>query len=179
MPAFNPIIRALRDDDGLSALSLGSPELRPLKSFLRRHAREYQRASVARTYVVVDRQDMDRGGRVWGYASLVAGEVHLGPSHAPTVNRWPDKYSQPAVKLARMAVDQELQGQGFGQALLSWIVTLIQDHVATRIGCRLLVTDAKRSAIGFYERAGFTMLDTETNRNSHQPVMFLLLNKGA
>jgi hypothetical protein len=36
----DPIIRTLRDDDGLTALSLGSAELRPLKSFLRTHARE-------------------------------------------------------------------------------------------------------------------------------------------
>lgn len=178
MPLADPIIRALRDDDGLSALSLGSAELRPLKSFLRQHAREYERASVARTYVVVDQQDMNRGGRVWGYVSLVAGEVQLGSGHAPRVKRWPDQYSQPAVRLVRMALDEELQGQGLGRVLLSWVVTLIQDHVATRIGCRLLVTDAKHSAVGFYERAGFTILETESNRGSGQPVMFLLLNKG-
>jgi hypothetical protein len=35
LPLADPVIRALRDDDGLAALSLGSDEFRPLKSFLR------------------------------------------------------------------------------------------------------------------------------------------------
>lgn len=178
MPLVDPIIRALRNDDGLMALSLGKPDLQPLKSFLRKHAREYERESVARTYVVVERANAHRGGRVWGYATLVASEVQLDERHAPRVSRWPDGYALPAVKLARMAVDQELQGRGLGKALLHWIIALVQEQVATRIGCRLLVTDAKRSAIGFYERMGFTMLDTDSNRNSAQPVMFRLLDKG-
>lgn len=178
MPLADPIIRPLRDDEGLNALSLGSTELAPLKAFLRKHALQYEVASVARTYVVVDRADAIRGGRVWGYASLVASEVQLGAAQAPTVDRWPDGYSQPAVKLARMAIDRELQGSGLGRELMSWVIALVQDQIATRIGCRLLVTDAKRSAVGFYERVGFTMLDTDANRRSAQPVMFLLLNRG-
>jgi GNAT superfamily N-acetyltransferase len=175
----DPIIRPLREDDGVNALSLGSAELKPLKSFLRKQAREYERASVARTYVIVDKQDVDRGGRVWGYASLVASEVHLGADHVPPVSRWPDGYSLPAVKLARMAIDQSLQGRGLGRELMSFMIALVQDHIATRIGCRLFVTDAKPSAVSFYTRMGFTMLDTEANKKSNQPVMFLLLdNKG-
>jgi ribosomal protein S18 acetylase RimI-like enzyme len=96
---------------------------------------------------------------------------------APPVSRWPDDYAQPAVKLARMAVDRQLQGQGVGQHLIRTAIALVQNHVATRIGCRLLVTDAKQGAVGFYERMGFTILDTETNRSSAQPVMFRLLNR--
>jgi GNAT superfamily N-acetyltransferase len=179
LPLADPIIRALREDDGLAALSLGSAELRPLKSFLRTHAREYERASVARTYVLVDRSDANMGGRVWGYFSLVASEVQLDARNAPPVSRWPDGYAHPAVKLARMAVDQELQSRGFGRELLLWAISLVESQIATRIGCRLLVTDAKQGAVGFYERMGFTMLDTEANRSSAQPVMFRLLNKSS
>jgi GNAT superfamily N-acetyltransferase len=118
LPLADPIIRALRDDDGLTALSLGRAELRPLKSFLRTHAREYERASVARTYVLVDQANANKSGRVWGYFSLVASEVQLDARNAPPVSRWPDGYAHTAVKLARMAVVQELQGGGFGQELL-------------------------------------------------------------
>jgi GNAT superfamily N-acetyltransferase len=178
LPLADPIIRALRDDDGLAALSLGNAELRPLKSFLRRHARAYQRASVARTYVIVNGHDKDRGGRVWAYISLVASEASVSDAHAPPGIRWPDGYAIPAVKIARMAVDQTLQGRGFGRMLVTSAIALVQDHVATRVGCRLLITDAKHSAVRFYERAGFTMLETESNRSSSHPVMFLLLNRG-
>jgi ribosomal protein S18 acetylase RimI-like enzyme len=170
-----PIIRPLRDDDGLGALSLGA-EFQALKSFLKRHARQYQRESVARTYVVVDHADLNRGGRVWGYVSLVASEVQLGATHAPAVDYWPKGYSHPAVKLARMALDKELRGCGLGREMLSWV--MVQEKVATRIGCRVLVTDAKSSAVGFYESVGFTVLNTEANRNSDHPVMFLPVNAG-
>jgi ribosomal protein S18 acetylase RimI-like enzyme len=177
LPLAGPIIRPFRDDDGLGSLSLGA-DFQPLKSFLKRHARQYEREWVARTYVVVDRADLNRGGRVWGYVTLVASEVQLGAAHAPVVDHWPVGYSHPAVKLARMALDRELRGCGLGREMLSWVMALVQEKVATRIGCRVLVTDAKRSAVGFYESVGFTLLDTEANRNSDHPVMFLPLNKG-
>jgi GNAT superfamily N-acetyltransferase len=172
----DPIIRPLRDDDGLGSLSLGA-EFQSLKSFLKRHARQYERESVARSYVVVDRADRDCGGRVWGYVSLVASEIQLGATCAPAVDYWPKGYSHPAVKLARMALDGEVRGLGLGREMLSWVMALVQEKIATRIGCRVLVTDAKRSAVGFYVSVGFTMLDTETNRNSAHPVMFLPLDK--
>jgi hypothetical protein len=37
--------------------------------------------------------------------------------------------------------------------------------------------DAKKSAVRFYEKRGFTMLDTATNKALPNPVMFILLNK--
>jgi len=177
LPPAEPVIRALRDDDGLNALSLGDDEFRPLKTFLRRDARQFEREAVARTYVVVDREDAECGGRVWGYVSLVASEVQLTEAHAPAVPRWPKGYSHPAVKLARMALDKDLRGQGLGRVLIDWIIALVKDHVACRVGCRLLITDAKKSAVGFYERMGFTMLDTEANRARSEPVMFIVLGK--
>lgn len=54
------------------------------------------------------------------------------------MDRWPEAYLNPAVKPARMEIDQELQGRGLGQELVSWIIALVQDHVATHIGRRLL-----------------------------------------
>jgi GNAT superfamily N-acetyltransferase len=177
LPPAEPIIRALRADDRLNALSMGDAEFTPLKTFLKRDAHDYERESVARTYVVVDPEDAERGGRVWGYVSLVASEVHLGSAHRPAVTRWPDGYSMPAVKLARMALDQELRGQGIGRTLLDWVIALVKDHIACRIGCRLLVTDSKQGAIKFYERMGFTMLDTPENKGRQAPVMFIVIGK--
>lgn len=158
-------------------MSLGKPEFAPLKSFLVRHSQAYELASVARTYVVVDSRCASTGGRVWGYVSLVASEVNTGPSHAPAVTRWPDTFAQPAIKLARMAVDQALQGQGYGRALVDFVLALVKEHVACHVGCRLLVTDAKKDAVAFYLRMGFTLLDTDNNRARQTPVMFLVLGR--
>ena len=45
------------------------------------------------------------------------------------------------------------------------------------VGCRFLIADAKTRAIDFYNRTGFTMLDTEKNKNSKHPVMFMDVHK--
>ena len=85
--------------------------------------------------------------------------------------QWSDQYCVPSIKLARMAIDKELQGKGRGSAFLDFVIALVNHHVATRVGCRLLITDAKASAVPFYEKSGFTMLATPTNKERQNPVM--------
>jgi ribosomal protein S18 acetylase RimI-like enzyme len=178
VPPDELIVRPLRSDDNVKALSLGLEEHRPLKTFLKKHAWDYERCSVARTHVLVGSEDQAQGGRVWGYVTLTASEVATTKENKPqSTKQWPDKYAVPAIKLARMAIDKDLQKKGHGSSLLDFVVALVNDHVRTRVGCRLLVTDAKQSAVSFYSRHGFTMLDTPTNKERDNPVMFILLNK--
>jgi len=170
----------LRPDDGRNALSLGDREYAPLKSFLRKHACAYELSCVARTHVLVASEDAEKAGRVWGYVTLVASEVSCTLQNTPAGIEWNAKHSLPAIKLARMAIDVEIQRQGWGRKMLDWAIALVNDHVSTRVGCRLLVTDAKKSAVQFYLANGFTMLDTEDNRERPAPVMFIVLkNLGA
>jgi ribosomal protein S18 acetylase RimI-like enzyme len=171
-------IRSIRPDDILNKLSLGTEESAPLKAFLRREAIKYEKAFLARTHVLVDEQDKERRGRVWGYITLAACDVQTTEQNCPEEEAgWNRKFAIPAVKLARLAVDKNLQGKGLGTHLVDWAMSLILDHVGSRIGCRLLVTDAKRQSIGFYEKLGFTMLDTEDNKRQASPVMFVHLPK--
>jgi len=44
-------------------------------------------------------------------------------------------------------------------------------HSSMHVGCRFVVVDAKQSAVKFYERLVFTLLDTTANKASDQPVM--------
>jgi ribosomal protein S18 acetylase RimI-like enzyme len=76
-----------------------------------------------------------------------------------------------------MAIDTELQRSGWGRRLCEWAIALVKEQVSRHIGCRVLVTDAKKSAVGFYEKLGFTLLDTEPNRASPHPLMFINLTK--
>jgi hypothetical protein len=41
------------------------------------------------------------------------------------------------------------------------------------------MVDSKKPAVPFYERCGFTLLDTAANRSRDEPVMFVDLNKVA
>lgn len=174
-PPAGLLIRALRSDDNLKKLSLGAEEYAPLKSFLRNHAVKYEDKHLARTYVLVEKPDV--GSRVWGYISLVASEVKTTHQNTPSNTHWPPRYHIPAVKLARMAVDQELQGKGWGRDMINFAIGLIAGQVASQIGVRLLVTDAKASAVGFYSKVGFTALDTKTNMKRKNPLMFVPLEK--
>jgi GNAT superfamily N-acetyltransferase len=178
VPQSRFIVRALRADDDLKKLSLGNAEHTPLKTFLRRHACKYEERHLTRTYVLVEEAHAQASGRVWGYLTLVASEVSTSQQTRPQGEvHWPDEYSMPAVKLARMAIDKTLQGQRYGKTMLEWAIALIKNHVACHVGCPLIVTDAKQSAVGFYQKSGFTLIDTQENKKRDAPVMFINLSK--
>jgi hypothetical protein len=46
-------LRELRQGDGCNALSLGTPALTPLKTFLRKEAKKLHEENLARTFVLV------------------------------------------------------------------------------------------------------------------------------
>jgi ribosomal protein S18 acetylase RimI-like enzyme len=170
------VVRPLRQDDQLKKLSLGGEEFTPLKTFLRKHACGYHRCCLARTHVLVEKTDLDKPGRVWGFVTLVASEVDAGDGNVEPEVSWSKKWKVPSIKLARMAIDKDLQRQGWGRSFAQWTLALVS-QVARDIGCKVLVTDAKKSAVGFYSKLGFTILDTEANKKSDHPVMFLNLKK--
>lgn len=171
-------IRRIRPDDTVNRLSLGTAESEPLKRFLRQKALKFEGAFLARTYVLVDSAAAEQKGRVWGYVTLVACDVQTTEQNCPEAEAgWHKAHNMPAIKLARLAVDAELQGNDLGTMLLDFAIALIMQHVAAHVGCRLLVTDAKRQSIGFYEKLGFTMLDTEENKSKSEPLMFVHLTK--
>ena len=85
--------------------------------------------------------------------------------------------SLPAVKLARLAVDGRFRCGRIGEALVDFSLAIVVLNVAPHVGCRFLVTDAKQSAVTFYENMGFTLLDTDDNRDRENPVMFIDLLK--
>jgi len=154
-------------------------DFRPLKSFLIQHALSYQDANVAVTYVAaLPPTAPGERSRVIGYISLTCSEVDLGEMYAlddcPHANRYP---SMPALKIARLACHADYRGCRIGQALVDLAIALAADHIGPNVGCRFLVTDSKARSVSFYERSGFTMLETEENQARPEPVMFLDLNK--
>lgn len=78
---------------------------------------------------------------------------------------------------ARLAVDQRLRGLGIGEALVNLCLGITQEYIAPNVGCRFVMVDSKRDAVNFYDRMGFTMLDTPANREREEPVMFIDLSK--
>jgi GNAT superfamily N-acetyltransferase len=138
-------IEKLRSDHELDSFACGKEEL---DRFLKRHAWSSQQANSTQTYVLAN------GSTVVGYYSLAAGAVTHGEA-TERVKKGQARHPIPVVLLARLAVDNTLQGRGVGPALLK--DALIRTAgAADTIGARALVVHAKdETARSFYEHFGF------------------------
>jgi GNAT superfamily N-acetyltransferase len=64
--------------------------------------------------------------------------------------------SYPAVKIGRLAVAKEFQGQRIGENLMDFLKAFF--IIRNKTGCRYITVDAYPKASGFYERCGFKPL---------------------
>lgn len=174
--------RLLEAGDRVAGLKLGSEAFTPLKTYLQRHAKNHQSASLARSYVAVENRLGQDAPQVIGYMTLVAGEVSIEGNDDGLVDDDAEDVSYPylqypAVKIARLAVDSRARGRDIGRDLVSLAIAITQEEVAAAVGCRFLMVDAKTDSVAFYEKVGFTMLDTPTNRARDEKVMFIDIHK--
>ncbi len=164
-------IRLLLPSDPVNQFKTGDVAFQALKAFLRNQAIDFQQASVAKTYIAVS---FDVSPKILGFITLTTSEIDIRQGYelddCPYANRYD---SLPAVKIARLATDSRFRGQGIGVVLVSLALALAKDEVAERVGCRFLITDAKQEAIDFYQNQGFTLLDTDENKQSLTPIMFI------
>ncbi len=131
----------------LRVLDSGEPEL---DRWLREHATGAEARRVARTFVWVDDE---RPNLVVGYYSLT-GHRLVRDTLPGSVGRG-SPAEIPAVLLARLALDRDLQGGGVGGALLADALGRILDATRT-VAARFVVVDALHErAAGFYEHHGF------------------------
>jgi GNAT superfamily N-acetyltransferase len=160
-------LRPIHENDNLSKLSLGKENLTPLKIFLKKAALNFHQNNIAKTYVLADNT-----ARVWGYITLMSSEIILNENQRPQEIYASARYEAfPAVKIARLAIDKTLQGQGYGKKLLDWTITLARDKISSQIGCRFLVVDAKQDSILFYKKVGFSLFNIAVP--DEHPLMFL------
>jgi len=169
-------VKHIEPGDRLTGLRLGNQKFTPLKTFLQKHAHTYETKSLARTYGAFNAET----GAVVGYITLVCGEVVTGEGDDNLVQEPGLKYlynHYPAIKIARLAVDHRIGGRGLGQYLVNLALGRAKDVVCPAVGCRFVMVDSKKESVSFYERCGFTLLDTAANRERDEPVMFVDLNK--
>lgn len=119
-----------------------------LDDWLRRRALLNQTSGASRTFVVTD-----ESGQVLAYYALAAGAVSHQESPGTIRRNMPDPV--PVMVLARLAVDQRLQGQQVGGALLKDALQRAVS-VAQNIGVRALLVHALNDrARQFYAHYGF------------------------
>lgn len=132
-----------------NAFSCGKPEL---DVYLQRFARQNDERNIAKTFVAVDADNL-----VLGYYSLSSASIEF--SELPEAQRQSiPAYPVPAARLARLAVDESMKGQGLGAKLLidalQRIVTASQE-----IAVKYIIVDAMDDdARNFYKHYEFIEL---------------------
>ena len=134
----------LSTDHNLSHFQCGEPAL---DDWLRRRALQNEESGASRTYVVCV------GNRVVGYYALAVGAVAHAEAPGRVRRNMPDPV--PVMVIGRLAVDQTMQGQSIGPALLRDAV-LRTIQAAEIAGIRAILVHAiSDRAKSFYERSGF------------------------
>jgi len=83
------------------------------------------------------------------------------------------------LKVARLAVDERHRKKNYGEFLIGLVVGTAKEIICPAAGCRFVAIDSKQSAVGFYLKQGFTLLDTPENKKRSEPVLFIDLFKAA
>lgn len=166
-------LRGLDAQDGCNSLSLGDATLTPLKTFLRKEAKKLHQENLARTFVLVEAN----GTRVLAYVTTLCTQVSVEQFDTSALVDGFRYKDFPAIKLARLAVDAELQGQGVGGQLVDFVIGLAVEHVMPHTGCRFLIVDAKASSVSFYERKGFSKIGQTADGDQVLTPMFIDLHR--
>ena len=119
-----------------------------LNEFLSRYSLKNDSLGIGRTFVAFDEKD-----EVVGYFTLATAQVVYEDIPDEYRGKLP-KYPIPSLRIARLAVDKNLQGKGIGKWLLAQAFIKII-HVAEITGLYFIIVDAKETSKSFYEHYGF------------------------
>lgn len=143
-----------------------------LNGFLFDDAKHFQNELMAVTYLLEDEEE----NVTVAYFSLLADKITFNPDEKSLWNRLnrniPNskrRRSYPALKIGRLAVNENYSGKGVG----TFVVDSIKYAFTTvkRLGCRFLTVDALKSATSFYEKNGFRFF-TEQDKDDETRLMF-------
>lgn len=159
----------------------GDAEFQPLKTFIQRDAISDQHQKISQTYVAIDdRERVDKSipinifpFTIIGYISVTCGQLTLTHVKKYDTEQFKRYQFLPAIKIARLAIDARRRSDGIGSILLDHALSVVINDICPKVGCRFVVTDAKKSAIDFYRKRGMVMLQTATNQLSSRPVMLI------
>jgi len=121
-----------------------------LNEFLRRYARQSHEMGAAKTFLAIH----DAGNRtILGYYTLSPASIAY-PRTPESIRRGLARHDVPAFRLARLAVDLKVQGQGLGgQLLLSAGERCLR--AAGEVGGIAMLIDAKNARVAaWYARYG-------------------------
>jgi len=124
----------------------------PLNLFFKQTARQHAERGISRTFVLVD-EESPQPIPVLGFFSLNLCQIKSETLPAAEAKRLPRDVG--AVRLGRLAVDLENQGQGLGKMLVMGAMQKFMEIFRTAGGIGLFVDAKDAKAKQFYEKFGF------------------------
>lgn len=153
-------VRRLEPDDERSDFRSGNADLD--RFFIRYAGQNQFRHHIGVTYLAVDDAD-----RIVGFVTVAPSEIPLETLPISRRRGLP-KHPLPALRVARLAVDERARRMGVGKRLLDSTISLAE-RLAESVGCAGLVVDAKPDAVTYYEALGFVALDVEAGHLGDRP----------
>lgn len=120
-----------------------------LREFLVDDAINYQRAYMARTFLILE------DGELAAFFALAADSIQLKVPEIPSGCEEKTR-TYPALKLARLATDSRFEGRRIASDALEFCVGAARAmNEVPGVGCRFVTVDALPTAKDWYENRGF------------------------
>ncbi|MGH3733918.1 MAG: N-acetyltransferase [Acidimicrobiales bacterium] len=133
--------RLLRNEDDLDEFRCRSSEQ---TEWLHRHAKQSAAMGATKVFIVTN-----EANHVVAYYAWTMAQLSVGAAPARML-KGAGKYPQPVALLARLGVDERIEGEGVGAALLTDVITRLLS-IEGEIGCRgLLIHCESDQARDFY-----------------------------
>jgi len=134
-----------------------------LNEFLKEDALAYQDNFIAITTLML------YDGEIASFFSLICDSIRLSGKEKKKGELTTPFSIFPAIKVARLATCQGLQGNGFGTEAVKYCIGLarkLNSRADEGIACRFLTVDAYPHRIDWYERLGFIQNVKEDRRDA-------------
>lgn len=153
---FPLVVQPLGPGHERASFNCGEPSL---DAYIRRQASQDVRRRVAQTFVALGKEPQE----IAGYYTVSAASFEKEEMPPEMAKRLPH-YPVPAAVLGRLAIAQQHQGSGLGEALLIDAIKRVL-HASDTIGVYAIIVDALNdSACSFYKRYGFLSFSSNSNR---------------
>ena len=135
-----------------------------LNAFLKEDALENQKELINKTFLCC------HSNQLVGYITFTTDIIEKEEVRKDGRIEVPYK-EYPAIKIARLAVDEQYERKGVGRFLLLAAVGKAL-KISDEVGCRFITVDSKQDSIEFYEkRGGFEL--AKKRKNKTYPTMYL------
>ena len=165
----NRRFRQLEEGETVKSFNCGDAEL---NDFILNRAADYRKSLLSVSYV------FEAENSLLAYFTLSNDSLrHESFNNKSVFNRLNRRINNakrmreyPAMKIGRLAINIDYKNNGIGKAILNLIKkTLVENYPS---GCRFITVDAYNSAIGFYQKNGFVLVNDFDPDRRTQPMFF-------